>query len=198
MHTVTGMPKSRPWWARAKAWFPALAAMTPFAFRSSGSNRRALRAPLSLKLPVRCRYSNLQKTWQPNNSLSHADSLQGVRITPDSIRLRAATICSNVTGMLRILLQGRLQLEDLDSLHRLSTLSDTRLGWRLGGNKASGVGQEPTVGKDLDAGAVQVNVDIQIVGIAKQLEGLVPDFDGQLCGDVPDEVFSDLDLGILF
>ena len=42
------------------AWLPALAAITPRAFRSAESCSRALRAPRSLNEPVRWRLSNLQ------------------------------------------------------------------------------------------------------------------------------------------
>ena len=38
----------------------------------------ALRAPRSLKLPVRCRISSLQKISAPHSSESGADRVQGV------------------------------------------------------------------------------------------------------------------------
>ena len=50
MTTVTLMLSSWPWYARAKAWLPALAAITPTARCALGIFSNMLRAPLSLKL----------------------------------------------------------------------------------------------------------------------------------------------------
>ena len=60
MSTVTGLPSSRPWYARASAWLPAEAATTPFFLCSGSSARRELRAPRSVKEPVACSHSCLR------------------------------------------------------------------------------------------------------------------------------------------
>ena len=71
--------------------------MTPRCACSGDSCARALRAPRSLKLPVRCRYSCLQKICAPVSSLSAADSTHGVRAMAPFKRERAATISESET-----------------------------------------------------------------------------------------------------
>jgi hypothetical protein len=56
---------------------PAEAAITPRFFCSADNRESALRAPRSLKLPVRCKLSNLQKTFIPVSSLKGMDAVQG-------------------------------------------------------------------------------------------------------------------------
>ncbi len=53
--TVTLMARSLPWYARPRAWLPAEAEITPRVRSPAPNCMRALRAPRSLKLPVRCR-----------------------------------------------------------------------------------------------------------------------------------------------
>jgi hypothetical protein len=40
INTVTGIPSSAPWYASAKAWFPALAATTPDTIKNKVSVSR--------------------------------------------------------------------------------------------------------------------------------------------------------------
>jgi hypothetical protein len=54
--------------------------------------RSALRAPRSLKLPVRCKLSSLQKISMPAISLSEMDSGHGEWKTASLTRSRAASI----------------------------------------------------------------------------------------------------------
>ncbi len=95
--TVTGIPKSFPCQDKPRAWLPAEAAMTPRFACAGVSCARALRAPRSLKLPVRCRNSCLQKIWAPVSSLKADDSTQSVRLIEPFKRERAATISESVT-----------------------------------------------------------------------------------------------------
>ena len=78
---------------------PADAAMTPRSRFSGGNSKRALRAPRSLKLPVCCRLSSLQKMFAPMNFEREGDSGQGERQMPLAIRRRACSMSLNVTGM---------------------------------------------------------------------------------------------------
>jgi len=56
----TRSPKKQlvPCQHKAKAWFPAEAAMTPFSFCSSFKSNSAFKAPRSLKDPERCVVKN--------------------------------------------------------------------------------------------------------------------------------------------
>src|ERR1051326_685449 len=74
--------------------------MTPLPCCSRGNNSRALRAPRSLKLPVRCRYSSLQKIFMPVASESGTEGGHGDSITWPRIRFAAASMSSNCTARL--------------------------------------------------------------------------------------------------
>ena len=52
------------------AWLPADAAITPFSRSSGVKEATLLYAPLSLKEPVRCKFSNFSHTSQPATSLT--------------------------------------------------------------------------------------------------------------------------------
>ena len=93
--TVTGMPSSAPWYAKARAWFPALAATTPRARCSSSSARSEFRAPRSLKEPVACCHSCFRKMLQPVTALSWRERTNGVRTTPFLMRKCAVLTSSN-------------------------------------------------------------------------------------------------------
>ena len=86
MTHVTGMPRSLPCQARAKAWLPALAVMTPLRFSSSLSSMRLLRPPRSLKLPVNCIKSFFRYTLHSHSSDKNVDKLQCVRRMPLAMR----------------------------------------------------------------------------------------------------------------
>jgi hypothetical protein len=58
--TVTGMPRSPPWYATPSAWFPADAAITPRRRSSGDSSSSLLRAPRSLNEPVIWRWSSFE------------------------------------------------------------------------------------------------------------------------------------------
>mmetsp|Transcript_43462 Transcript_43462/g.68050 ORF Transcript_43462/g.68050 Transcript_43462/m.68050 type:complete len:204 (+) Transcript_43462:699-1310(+) len=78
MMTVTGIPRSPPWYDKARAWFPADAAITPFCFCSSGKANNAFLAPRSLKDPVNCLNSCFRWRSSPVNSDSPGFLTQGV------------------------------------------------------------------------------------------------------------------------
>jgi hypothetical protein len=93
--TVTGMPSSAPWYASASAWFPALAATTPFFLCSSVSASSELRAPRSLNEPVACCHSCLRKMFISVTALSWRLRTRGVRTTPLRMRKCAVETSSN-------------------------------------------------------------------------------------------------------
>ena len=95
MSTVTGMPSSAPWYASAKAWFPAEAATTPFWRCSASRARRAFRAPRSLNEPVACCHSCLRKMFISVTAESARERAHGVRTTPLRMRKCAAETSSN-------------------------------------------------------------------------------------------------------
>ena len=70
--------------------------MTPRFFWSAESWANAFRAPRSLKLPVRCAFSNLQKTSAPLISLSGIEWRQSEQKTAPAMRSRAASISLKV------------------------------------------------------------------------------------------------------
>ena len=53
--TVTGIPRSLPWYDNARAWFPADAAITPFSFCSYG------KVKIELKMDLFCLYSRYEE-----------------------------------------------------------------------------------------------------------------------------------------
>src|SRR6185436_15534851 len=71
--------------------------MTPVRVCPGVSCASALRAPRSLKLPVRWRCSCLQKICAPVSSLRAADSAHAVRMIAPFRRERAATISESET-----------------------------------------------------------------------------------------------------
>jgi hypothetical protein len=100
MTTVTGTPSSFPWYAKARAWLPAEAAMTPRSpdFCSRMSCRIAFRAPRSLKLPVNCRNSVLRYTLAPTSSEMKGDFSHVVLFTPPRIATSARLISAKLMG----------------------------------------------------------------------------------------------------
>jgi hypothetical protein len=89
MTTVTSMPRSFPWYARASAWLPADAATTPLAQPFSPSAASFADAPRTLNEPVRWRFSAFRTTVPPACSEIVRVERTGVRrATPRRCRPR--------------------------------------------------------------------------------------------------------------
>src|SRR5512146_816460 len=74
---VAGMPAARAARATPRAWFPALAAITPCT--AWGSRERTLfAAPRILNEPDTWRFSSLERTFPPNVSDRGSSSTRGV------------------------------------------------------------------------------------------------------------------------
>src|SRR6218665_2988717 len=94
MTMALGMPSRDAANAIPCAWFPDENATTPERRCSSSNFDSALKAPLNLKAPIRCKFSHLKNSCSSSSLFMVVEVSTGVRWASPSSRLEAASTSS--------------------------------------------------------------------------------------------------------